>query len=210
MTIPPLAPPVHGPSPRKSRKRLYVVLGIVGAFLAVCSSCSGASTGDEAAKSPGKALAPAAPTTTSPAGASPATAKRDAVARVGTPARDGNFEFTVQRVRCGLRTIGSNPYLTKKAQGQFCVVTLRVKNVKTEPRMLSDFAQQAFVGTSSFDADSEAGMYLADDGNSVWLTTINPGNAVTGKVVFDIPPGARLTGLELHDSGFSDGVAVDL
>jgi hypothetical protein len=67
-----------------------------------------------------------------------------------------------------------------------------------------------YVGAASYDADSEAGMYVNGNENSVLLNNINPGSAVTGKVVFDIPPGARLTGLELHDSGFSDGVDVDL
>jgi hypothetical protein len=53
-------------------------------------------------------------------------------------------------------------------------------------------------------------MYVNGNESSVLFNTINPGNAVTGKVVFDIPKGAKLTTLELHDSAFSGGVTVTL
>lgn len=42
------------------------------------------------------------------------------------------------------------------------------------------------------------------------LNDINPGNQVTGVVVFDIPKNVKLTRLELHDSPFSGGVPVSL
>ena len=68
-----------------------------------------------------------------------------------------------------------------------------------------------YVGATSYDADSEAGMYVNGNENSVLLNNIKPGNAaVTGKIVFDIPKGAKLTKLELHDSAFSGGVTVTL
>ena len=35
-----------------------------------------------------------------------------------------------------------------------------------------------------------------------------PGNAITAKVVYDLPAGATIAVLELHDSGFSRGVKV--
>ncbi len=55
-----------------------------------------------------------------------------------------------------------------------------------------------------FSADSEAAMY--DDSSQVLWEEINPGNSVKGKAYFDVPKGAKLTQLELHDSMFSDGV----
>ncbi|HEY0359402.1 MAG TPA: DUF4352 domain-containing protein [Mycobacteriales bacterium] len=67
-----------------------------------------------------------------------------------------------------------------------------------------------YVGATSYDADSEAGMYVNGNENGVLLDNINPGKAVTGKIVFDIPKGAKLTKLELHDSAFSGGVTVTL
>ena len=59
-----------------------------------------------------------------------------------------------------------------------------------------------------FSADSEASIY--DGSSEVLWEEINPGNSVKGKVYFDIPKGAKLTSLELHDSMFSGGVTVDL
>jgi hypothetical protein len=208
MTMPPppqpapAGPPPYPHPPKKGRTTLYVVLGIVGAFLLLCAGCgvmvmSGA---NEVAKSVDKAIA-------SPSATGGKTAT---TVGLGKPARDGNFQFTVKKVQCGLGRAGTNPYVTKKAQGQFCVVTMTVENVKSEPQMLSDVEQKAFVGGASYDADSEAGLYLNGNENSVWLNTINPGNAVTGRIVFDIPRGAKLTRLELHDSAFSGGVAVTL
>jgi hypothetical protein len=39
---------------------------------------------------------------------------------------------------------------------------------------------------------------------------INPGNAVAGVILFDLPRGAKPTKIELHDSVFSGGVTVTL
>ena len=50
----------------------------------------------------------------------------------------------------------------------------------------------------------------ANPNNEVFLNEINPGNQVVGIVVFDIPKDARIIGLELHDSSFSDGVRIVL
>jgi hypothetical protein len=209
MTIPPPAqpgqpvgPPPYSAPPTKSKKTLYIVLGIVVALLALCGGCGAMvmSGANEVATSVDEALASPSPTSAEPA----------AEVGVGKAARDGNFQFTVTRVRCGQASIGTNPYLTKKAQGQFCTVTMTVKNIKAEPQTLSDSDQKAFVGGASYDADTEAGMYVNGNESSVLFNTINPGNAVTGKIVFDIPKGAKLTTLELHDSAFSGGVTVTL
>jgi hypothetical protein len=206
MTIPPPGqpvPPPYGPPPKKSKTTLYVVLGIVGAFLLLCAGCGAALVGGtaEVTKSADKAAA-------SPS--SKATGKPATGVGLGRPARDGNFQFTVERVRCGLTKVGTSSYLSKRAQGQFCVVTLTVKNVKTDPQTLNDFDQKAFVGGASYEADSAAAVYVNGAESGLWLTNINPGNAVTGQLVFDIPRGATLTKLELHDSAFSGGVEVDL
>jgi hypothetical protein len=38
----------------------------------------------------------------------------------------------------------------------------------------------------------------------------NPGNTVRGKLVFDVPDGAKLTSVVLHESMFTAGVRVPL
>ncbi|GIF48217.1 hypothetical protein Afe04nite_27560 [Asanoa ferruginea] len=42
------------------------------------------------------------------------------------------------------------------------------------------------------------------------LREINPGNALSGKLVFDVPKGTELAALVLHESIFSAGVKVAL
>ncbi|NJC71233.1 DUF4352 domain-containing protein [Planosporangium thailandense] len=130
-------------------------------------------------------------------------------AKVGEPARDGKFEFTVQQVKCGVPQVGSD-LLNKKAQGQFCLVTVQVKNIGTQAQSFSDSSQKAFgADKTQYSADSEAAVYANEHADTLF-NQINPGNQVTGVVVFDIPASANLATLELHDSPFSGGVTVQL
>jgi hypothetical protein len=59
-----------------------------------------------------------------------------------------------------------------------------------------------------YSADSGAAVYL-DNANS-FLEQLNPGSAVDGQLVYDVPAGTQLTELELHDSPFSGGTKVAL
>jgi hypothetical protein len=137
------------------------------------------------------------------------TEKAEQAAKIGQPVRDGKFEFVVKKVRCGVDRVGDQ-YLNEKAQGQFCLVTLTVRNIGDEPQTLSDFDQRGHDSKGrEYKPDTEAGIYANED-TEVWLNEINPGNKITGVIVFDIPDGTKLTTLELHDSGFSGGVEVSL
>lgn len=129
-------------------------------------------------------------------------------AGVGDAVRDGKFEFTVTKVKTGVKTIGDE-YADQKAQGQYVLVSMTVKNIGDEAQYF-DGSSQKLVDTEgrTHSADSEAAIYL-DDSNS-FLNEINPGNTVKGVVVFDIPKDATPASLELHDSAFSGGVTVAL
>lgn len=136
-------------------------------------------------------------------------ATADAAAKIGDPVRDGKFEFTVQKMKCGVAKVGSS-LLNEKAQGQFCLVTIKVSNIGKEAQTFSDSSQKGFSADGAeYATDSTAGIYANDD-NDVLFNEINPGNEVTGVLVFDIPKDAKLVKLELHDSPFSGGVTVDL
>jgi hypothetical protein len=140
--------------------------------------------------------------------AGPSEDKPKAVA-VGKPARDGKFEFTVQKYRCGVASVGPD-MLKEKAQGQFCLITIKVKNIGKESQMLSDSDQKALAADGTqFSANSSAGI-AANQNSETFLNDINPGNSVIGVLVFDIPKTAKIATLELHDSAFSDGVTVTL
>ena len=136
-----------------------------------------------------------------------ATGKATAGAKIGRPVRDGKFEFTVEKVKCGVSKVGDS-LLSDKAQGQFCLVTLKVRNIGSEAQTFDDSSQYAF-GTSGakYDSDTAAGLD-ANNGATTFLDDINPGNSVTGIVVYDIPKTAHIAKLELHDSPFSGGVTV--
>lgn len=124
---------------------------------------------------------------------------------VGDPVRDGQFEFTVNRVKCGIKRVGGQ--FGEDAQGKFCFVYLTVENIGDQAQAFSGDEQLMFDEQGrEFSADTEAQFYL-DDGNAIY-EEINPGNKVEGIVVFDIPLDARPARLELHDSIFSGGVDV--
>lgn len=131
-------------------------------------------------------------------------------AKIGEPARDGKFEFTILSIDCGEQTVGSNPYLTKTAQGQYCLVSLKVKNIGDESQSLFSSNQKLFnKDGQEYSADDTATIY-ASPGSESWYSNINPGNSVEGVIVFDIPKDQTPVKAELHDSAFSGGVEVHL
>ncbi|MGY0002503.1 DUF4352 domain-containing protein [Micromonospora sp. I033] len=131
------------------------------------------------------------------------------VAKIGQPARDGKFEFTVKSSKCGVAKIGTD-LIGAKAQGQFCLVTLNVRNIGKESQMFDGSSQKAYAANGTeYSADGGAAIY-ANKNAETFLNDINPGNQVTGVVVFDIPKKVKLAKLELHDSPFSGGVTVSL
>jgi hypothetical protein len=57
----------------------------------------------------------------------------DGPAGLGDPVRDGQFEFVVRSVDCGVASVGEG-FARKEAQDQFCLVALEVENTGTEGR----------------------------------------------------------------------------
>lgn len=127
---------------------------------------------------------------------------------IGDAVRDGKFEFVVSKVDCGRTSVGDD-LLGKQAQGQFCLVSLTVENIGDEPQTLFGDNQRLFDDRDrEFSADTEAAVYLKSS-QTLW-EEINPGNQVSGVVVFDVPKNAQPQRLELHDSAFSGGVSITL
>lgn len=201
----PMYPPQPMAPPKKTRWGL--IIGIIAAVLLVlcggavaCVAVLGTAVNQAAQNLP-----------TNPAGGNTGgngTAPAGAVG-LNQPARDGKFEFTVTKVECGIAQVGGE-YLNKKAQGQFCLVNVTVKNIGNEARTFNDSSQYAYnAAGQKYDADGAAGIYLDRDSHA-FLEDINPGNSVNGIVVFDIPKDAKIVKLELHDSSFSGGVVVNV
>lgn len=128
-------------------------------------------------------------------------------AKIGEPVRDGKFEFVVSGILCGETKVGSD-YLSHTAQGQFCKVSLTVKNIGTVPVSFNSSDQFAFTSDNKkYSTDSKAAIYSESSSNT-WYSNINPGNSVSGDLYFDMPKDIQPTLLELHDSAFSGGVKV--
>jgi hypothetical protein len=180
---------------------------MLGLLLAgtVALGCGAGSGGDNATGSEDKGSGDTTSTVEATGGNKPAAK----TAKVGEATRDGKFEFTVKQTKCGVATVGPK-LLEEKAQGQFCLVTVQVKNIGKEAQMLSDSNQKAYAADGTeYSTDTGAGIYANED-SATFLNEINPGNQVTGVLVFDIPKNVKLTKLELHDSAFSGGVTVAL
>lgn len=214
--------PGFSPAPPPPAKRSWfarhkILTGIL-ALIAVVVLANLFGGGGEDRDTPAPAGATAEPATGGdPAPAEPAgepepePAQEEPAAQtagIGTPVRDGKFEFTVTGLETGVAQVG-NEFLNEKAQGQFVLVHITVTNIGDQAQIFLD-SNNTLVDTAGREhsANSSAGIYLED--NDVWLNEINPGNSVTGTVVFDIPADAVPASLQLRDSMFSGGVTVSL
>jgi hypothetical protein len=215
----PPAPPMPTP-PRKSWFARHKFLTVLLALVVLAGLSRAFGTGDtaqpETAGSPGGQVAAADPGKTDAGKAD--SGKEDSgkagpadsakTAKVGTAVRDGQFEFTVTKVEKGVASVGAD-FLAEKAQGQFVLVHVTVKNIGAKPQTLIDSVQKVRDGEGrEFTTDSTAAIVIK--GNDVFFNEINPGNAVKGTLVYDMPKGAKPASIELHDSMFSGGVTVTL
>lgn len=135
---------------------------------------------------------------------------KNAVAgKLGAAATDGKFQFTVTGMKCGVASVGPSGF-GQKAQGQFCLVDVRVKNVSKAADIFNDSSQKGYdAAGTEYSVDSGAGVY-ANEEYSTFLEQINPGNTVRGKLVFDVPTDTTLTSVILHESMFTPGVKIPL
>ena len=195
-------PPPSKPKPPLYRRPWFIILGVLVLLFVVVPLLAG-SPDEEPTTDQAQETTPATvDETRAPAEETPEAAG------TGTPVRDGKFEFTVNRVECGKSRVGTADF-GQTAQGQFCFVYMKVENIGREAQTLDGSAQYLYAGGGKrYDADTEAAIYLDD--SKTFLEDINPGNAVDGIVVFDVPKSAKPERLELHDSLFSGGVTVEL
>ncbi|WP_433531869.1 DUF4352 domain-containing protein [Micromonospora sp. CA-263727] len=223
---PMLAPPS---APKKRASWLLPALIGVGAFVMLCcggafviglvsgdtnteatSVSNGAPTAESSA--PASEEAPATSAAPEPAKTTAAPApKKSKSPGVGDKVRGGDFELTVNGVKCGISQVGSD-FLNTKAQGTFCKVSVTVKNVtKSAHTFHADGSLTAKDASGrEFEADGEAGIYGNSDGQG-FLDKINPGNSVTANVYFDVPKGTKLKTITLDAGLFTfaeDAVVV--
>ncbi|PTR29061.1 uncharacterized protein DUF4352 [Rhodococcus sp. OK519] len=179
--------------PRKSwfaRHKVLTSLGVVAvAIIAITAATSGSGDGPaQEAREAGAAV------------------EAPSDVRIGTPVRDGKFEFVVHGVEAGVPSVGTNEYLTERAQGQFVLVRMTVRNIGDREQSFTTSAQKL--------VDAQGRQYSVDDMATMTLDSgtpfeqINPGNSIDAAIVFDVPAGVAPAVLEVHDSVFSGGESV--
>ncbi|MFI7004031.1 DUF4352 domain-containing protein [Nocardia sp. NPDC050175] len=201
--------PGYGRPPKKKSSGGKIVLIVVAAIIGLCglgaviAAVNGGDdkksdkTASSVAVEPGSSAAPQA-------GKPPAS-----LPGLNTPVRDGKFEFVVTEIQTGLGVVGDNPYLQRKAQGAYTIVSITVRNTSDKPQGFSPSSQYLFDAQNrKFENDAMAAINLQAD-TSVYAN-LNPGNTVTAQVVFDLPADAVPSHIVLHDSMFSGGAKVTL
>lgn len=109
-------------------------------------------------------------------------------------------------VEAGVPSVGVNEYVTEKAQGQFVLVRMTVRNTGDRAQSFTTSAQKL--------VDAQDRQYSVDDMATITLDQgvafeqINPGNSVEATIVFDVPQGTVPAVLEVHDSVFSGGESI--
>lgn len=169
-------------------------IGAVGAVFSDPKPASVSASEPPAVAAPAMTSAAPAPATTAPAPVKttpPAPAKPKTFG-IGDKVRGGDFEFTVNSVKCGISQVGSS-YFNHKAQGTFCRVNVTAKNVTKSAHLFhadGTITAQDAAGRE-YEVDGEAAIYGNEDGKG-FLDEINPGNSVKANVYFDVPKGTKL------------------
>jgi hypothetical protein len=128
---------------------------------------------------------------------------------LGDPVRDGQFEFVVRSVECGVGAVGQG-FGRRHAQDQFCLVTLQVANTGTEGRSFGGGQQYLYDPAGNrHDPDLDATARHEGDG-AMWSTHLNPGQRLEGTLVYDVPDPFTPARVELHDAPLSGGATVEL
>ena len=216
-------PPVYGAVPAPEQKKnwfarhklltallVIVVLAVIGASLSKQSdgkpaASSSSQAADSAAAGNAADSADKADKKAESEGAQD-NKNDDATVGIGTPVILGDFEVTVTNVDKGVSHIG-NDVLGKDATGQYVIVDVTVKNTGKEAAGFSE-SEQKLVDTEgrqhSVSGDS---LYLGDA--SMIYEMVNPGNTVTGKLLYDVPADAVPAKLEL-ETGWIHNATVTL
>lgn len=122
---------------------------------------------------------------------------------VGSVVTDGKFSFVVSSVERQ-----TNWYGEPKPRGEWVIATVQVTNIGNEPQSFF-VSNQKLIDTAGreYAADGTAAIYMDQESMALDL---GPGLSLTVKVPFDVPRGATLAALQLHDSAFSGGVKVSV
>jgi Domain of unknown function (DUF4352) len=119
--------------------------------------------------------------------------------RIGDEVLDGTFAFVVTQVDTS-PTFGHT-----RAEGVYVIVSMAVRNVGTQTQTFEWAAQRLKDRTGR-----EYSPSLMHPSLLGFVNSIDPSLQVSVKLAFDVPAGAKLTQIVLHDSLSSHGAPVNL
>lgn len=150
--------------------------------------------------------------TTAPGTSAPSSGRDDQSERkppgIGDVVKDGKFSFEITKIEKGLAQVGQG-FAASKAQGQYVLVHVTVRNIGDEAQLFDGSAQK-LIDSEGRQYDTDSGAALGLEGSNAFLNNINPGNSVSGILLFDVPKDFKPKAIQLHDSMFSGGVEVRL
>lgn len=131
------------------------------------------------------------------------------VASLGEPVAVGDWEITVSSVGERTAQVGDE-FLSTDAQGEFLPVEVSLTNngSSAESFFASDFVVIDADGRE-FSYSSDASLYSGDAGLSI-LDEVNPGNALSGYLYFDVAETADIQKVHINDGWFADPIEVNL
>lgn len=131
------------------------------------------------------------------------------VGQLGTAVKNDSVEVTVKKVDDPKKSFGDS-YDTVRAQGEFIVVHLTVKNVSKSPILL-DSDNFALVDSKENSYSPSSDAWGATEDNYFAYDEVNPGNSYKGILVFDVPKGTDVLALGYANDGlFDEPVVIDL
>jgi Domain of unknown function (DUF4352) len=132
---------------------------------------------------------------------------------INQPSRDGKFEFTATTFKCGVLQLAApdNEYVTATAKGQFCTLSLNIKNIGDQAQTFDSSSQDIYDSSERQYSYDSGGTIAANPTNGQCIyPSINPGVSISCTVAYDIPKTVVPTYAMLHDSSASNGVRVNL
>jgi len=128
---------------------------------------------------------------------------------IGSPVRDGAFEFVVRGMKRASSITSPTwlDYMHADALGEFIIVDLWVTNVGNQQATYMGITQKLIVGGKQYTYAGEPTFMLNDNATSA----VNPGTGIDTEIAFDVPAGSQPSSIELH-GGLVDspGIYVSL
>jgi Domain of unknown function (DUF4352) len=129
---------------------------------------------------------------------------------IGQSVRDGKFAFVVTSSEVPRKTITGRLGTIETAQGFFVIVRVNVTNIGYDARTLTP-TNQFLISDRGQRFATSAAISSLPGAETIFLNKVNPGHTVTdAPLLFDVPAGTTITGVELHDSVSSTGVKLKL